>query len=214
MKWLIVAGVGAAMLAGTFALAFGGERQSTGNGPDQGPYRGSEPPARFELPGFSLRNYDGREVVSTDLRGRVVVLTFLDSQCTDVCPILASQIAGTIDRLASGEREAVRAVGISTDPSEDTPTSVRAFLGKQRALGRLFYLRGSETEMRALWSRFQILASLESGEDTLHSAPVRIYDRNGIWVATLHAGVDLSEDNLLHDIRTALAAGRDGEVRR
>jgi protein SCO1/2 len=208
MKWLLLAGVlGAALLAGALALAFDGERQSIGTGRDQGPYRGGEPPARIELPPFSLRNYDGREVNATDLRGRVVVLTFLDSQCTDVCPILASQIGATIDRLTPAEREQVTAVAISTDPGEDTPASVRGFLEKQRALGKLLYLRGPEKEMRSLWSRFQILASLESGEDTLHSAPVRIYDREGVWVATLHAGADLSEDNLLHDIRAALAAG-------
>jgi len=33
-----------------------------------------------------------------------------------------------------------------------------------------------------------------------HSAPLRIYDRSVVWVATLHAGVDLSEENLLHDL--------------
>ena len=66
--------------------------------------------------------------------------------------------------------------------------------------------------MRPLWERFQILSALESGEDTLHSAPVRIYDRGGVWVATLHAGADLSEANLLHDIRAALAA--DGDTSR
>ena len=208
MKWLLLAGVlGAALIVGTLALAFDRERPSTASRSDQSPYRGSEPPARYELPGFSLRNYDGRVVDATELRGRVVVLTFLDSQCTDVCPILASQIGGTIDRLRPAEREQVTAVAISTDPDEDTPASVRAFLGKQRALGRIVYLRGPEREMRSLWKRFQILASLESGEDTLHSAPVRIYDREGVWVTTLHAGADLSEDNLLHDIRAALAAG-------
>jgi hypothetical protein len=52
--------------------------------------------------------------------------------------------------------------------------------------------------------RFQILSSLESGKDILHSAPVRIYV-GGIWVATLHAGVDLTPANLAHDVRIALA---------
>ena len=208
MRWLSLAGLlGAALLAGTLALALDRERQSTASGSDQGPYRGSEAPARFELPGFSLRNYDGRAVDAAEMRGRVVALTFLDSQCTDVCPILASQIGGTIDRLTPAEREQVTAVAISTDPAEDTPASVRAFLRKQGALGRLLYLRGPASEMRPLWSQFQILASLESGEDTLHSAPVRVYDRDGVWVATLHAGVDLNEANLLHDIRLALGAG-------
>jgi cytochrome oxidase Cu insertion factor (SCO1/SenC/PrrC family) len=154
-----------------------------------------------------LRNYDGRRLDSSDLSGRIVVLTFLDSQCTDTCPILASQIGQTIGGLTPAERDEVIAVAISTDPREDTPASVRAFLAKQRALGTLLYLSGPEPEMRTLWKRFQILSSFESGEDTLHSAPVRIYDRDAVWVATLHAGADLSEENLLHDIRYALAAG-------
>jgi hypothetical protein len=41
---------------------------------------------------------------------------------------------------------------------------------------------------------------------------VRIHDSDRVWVATLHAGADLSEDNLLHDIRSALAA--DGDTSR
>lgn len=118
----------------------------------------------------------------------------------------ASLVAGP-HRLNPAEHEQVTAVAISTDPDEDTPGRVQAFLGKQRALGKLLYLRGPEREMRSLWKRFQILASLESGEDTVHSAPVRIYDRESVWVATLHAGVDLNQANLLHDIRFALDAG-------
>ena len=53
-------------------------------------------------------------------------------------------------------------------------------------------------------SAFQVLSSLETGQGTLHSAPVRIYDRSGTSVASLHAGADLSEANLNHDIRVAL----------
>ena len=136
----------------------------------------------------------------------MVLLTLLDSQCTDVCPVLASVIARTIDRLNAEERTEVRAIGVSGDPVEDTPTSVRRFLAAQSAEGRLDYLVGGEGELRPLWTALQVLPSLDTGLDTVHSAPLRIYDRAGVWVATLHAGADLSEDNLLHDIRSALAA--------
>jgi hypothetical protein len=67
-------------------------------------------------------------------------------------------------------------------------------------------LAGDERELRSLWTELQLLPSLDTGQDTLHSAPLRIYDREGVWVATLHAGTDLSEENLLRDIRTALDA--------
>ena len=155
---------------------------------------------------FSLRNHDGRLVRSSDLRGRVTVLTFLDSQCTESCPVIAWTVARTLEVLTQDERRDVRAVAISTDPTEDTPTSVRTFLATNRALGRLLYLGGGqpESELRRVWNEFKVLSSLESGQDTLHSAPVRIYDRSGTWVATLHAGADLTEANLAHDLRVAL----------
>jgi protein SCO1 len=193
---LILLGV----LAGALALALDGESESS--------YRGSVPPGAIRLPDFSLRNYDGREVRSAELRGKVALVTFLDSQCTEACPILASQIARAVDRLDAREREQVVAVAISTDPAEDTPESVRAFLGRQRALGKLLYLTGSTADMRRLWKRFQILASAESGEDTLHSAPLRVYDRDLVWVSTLHVGVDLTPGNIVHDVRVALTEGR------
>jgi cytochrome oxidase Cu insertion factor (SCO1/SenC/PrrC family) len=201
----VVATAGIAVLAAVVALASGGASDEDPLGAD-GPYRGSEPPARFTLPDFDLPAYDGGRVSTAGLRGQVVLLTLLDSQCTEACPILASVIARTVDRLRPKERAKVRAVAVSGDPAEDTPASVRRFLAARRAEGRLDYVVGEERELRPLWTALQVLPSLDTGRDTVHSAPLRIYDRDGLWVATLHAGIDLSEENLLHDIRSALNA--------
>lgn len=195
----------AAIVALGVALASDGEDRARG----EGPYRGSEPPGRIELPQFALPSYRGGRVTSASLRGRVVLLTLLDSQCTDACPILASVIAGALDRLTPQQRGQVSAVAVTVDPAEDTPRSVGRFLRARRAEGRLEYLLGSERALRPLWNALQVLPSLDTGRDSLHSAPLRIYDRDGVWVATLHAGADLSEANLLHDIRYALAARGD-----
>jgi protein SCO1/2 len=198
--------VGLALVAVLVALGVALGTDGESNAIGDGPYRGSEPPGKIELPQFALSSYRGGRVTSTSLRGRVVLLTLLDSQCTDACPILASVIARTVDRLTSHERRQMSAVAVTVDHAEDTPQSVRRFLRARRAEGRLDYLLGSEHALRSLWDALQVLPSLDTGSDSLHSAPLRIYDRDGIWVATLHAGADLSEDNLLHDIRYALAA--------
>lgn len=191
--------------AGALALWTGGDEPLTR--PSPGPYRGSEPPGRIPLAGFGLRDtITGELVRARDLRGRVVLLTFLDSQCTESCPVIAFQVARGLDLLSRDERLQVEAIAISTDPEEDTPANIRAFLRKQHALGRFRYVNGAVPEMRRVWKRFHILSSLESGKDTLHSAPVRVYDREGIWVSTLHPGVDLTQANLVHDIRVALIA--------
>jgi protein SCO1 len=197
---VIAAGVvGAALGAG--AGEDGGEAAVSGS---QGPYRGSEPPGEMKLPRFALRDYTGELVRSDDVRGMVVVLTFLDSQCEESCPVIAREVALTVDALTPAERESVEAIAISTDPAEDTPASIRRFLGRQRALGKLRFLDGKERQLQRVWSALGILSSLESGKDDLHSAPVRVYDRRGVWVTTQHPGVDLTPDNLAHDIRVAL----------
>lgn len=179
---------------------------SPASSPD-GPYRGSEPPGRIALPDFALRDVSGRVVAASDLRGRVALVTFLDSQCTESCPVIAWQVARAIDALEPEERRQVVALAITTDPTEDTRESVLGFLRRNRAVGRIRWVGGGEPvrRLRAVWRSFQVLSSLESGEDEVHSAPVRIYDRKGVWVATLHAGADLTTENLLHDLRLAIA---------
>ena len=170
-------------------------------------FRGNEAVPGITMPGFALRDQNGRLVRSTDLRGKAVVLTFLDTKCTEACPIIAGQIAAAWRLLTPSERRAATALAISTDPRDDTRTTIRAFLARHRAESSIRYLVGPVPAMRRVWARFQILSSLESGEAEIHSAPVRIYGTGLAWLATQHAGVDLSPRNLAHDIRVALGDG-------
>jgi protein SCO1 len=175
-----------------------------GSSSDEAQFRGSPPPEGISLPDFSLRDQSGTTVESDDLDGKVVLVTFLDTQCTEACPVIAGQIGRTIELLAPDERKQVLALAVTTDPEEDTAASVRAFLRRHRVEGELRYLVGSERELRPVWDAFHVLPSLDTGEDEVHSAPVRIFDRRGIWVSTLHAGADLTPANLAHDLRLSL----------
>ncbi len=206
MRAIIALGVtGVGLLV---ALAFLYTRLDAGaSGPDQGAYRGSEPPARIVMPDFVLQDYEGKEVTSDSLLGGVVLLTFLDAQCEETCPVIAAQVAQTFGRMDPDLRARVTAVAISTDPDEDTSAAVRSFLRRTRAEGELRYLTGPTPAVRRVWGKFQILSSFESGTDSTHSAPVRIYDAGGVWVSTLHAGADLTDENLIHDLRVASEEG-------
>jgi protein SCO1/2 len=201
MRALAATAVAAAIGAGAAAAAI-----VLGGGEDAPDYRGSQPPAQITLPDFTLPDYTGQLVSREALRGKVVLVTFLDSQCTESCPIIASQIARAWDRLSVEERREIIPIAISTDPDEDTPASVRAFLRRSRAEGTLRYLVAPVPKLRPVWEAFHIAASFDTGVDTLHSAPVRIYDREGVWVSTLHAGADLTTENLIHDVRAVVSA--------
>jgi protein SCO1/2 len=169
-------------------------------------YRGSIPPPGIALPDFALRDYRGEMVRSEDLADKITLVTFLDSQCEESCPIIAGQIARALPLLGPDERREVVALAFSTDPEEDTPPSVRAFLRAQGAEEEFHYLIGPEAGLRRAWREFQILPSEATGVDEIHSAPVRLFDREGVWVDTLRAGQDLTPENILHDVRRALGS--------
>lgn len=201
MKLVLAAIVAGAFAVGGLAVAL---YARSADEPSAGVFVGSKPPARFTMPAFTLRDHDGSLVRSSDLRGKVVVLTFLDTKCEEACPIIAGEVGSAWRLLSEQERREVVAVAISTDPRDDTPPSIRTFLRTHRALGTFRYLTGPLPEMKQLWQTFQILSSFESGEADTHSAPVRVYSRDGVWLATLHAGADLTPANLVYDIRVAL----------
>jgi cytochrome oxidase Cu insertion factor (SCO1/SenC/PrrC family) len=171
-------------------------------------YRGGTPPPGVRLPVFSLRSYRGNIVRPRQLGGKVVLVTFLDTKCTEKCPIIASQIGAALPLLPASARRQVFALAISVDPRVDSPRSVRRFLRRRHAVGKLDFLLGSVAKLRPVWDAFHIVPAADTGSADIHSADARVFDRRGIWVTTLHPGVDLTPRNLAHDLLTALRRSR------
>jgi cytochrome oxidase Cu insertion factor (SCO1/SenC/PrrC family) len=167
-------------------------------------YRGSVPPPGVHLPGFALRGFRGNLVTTQTLRDKVVVVTFLDTTCTDACPIIASVLGRAMSGLTSTERRHVSSFAITVDPAKDTPQSVKRFLRARGALGKMDFLLGGVGQLKPVWHRFAIVSADTTGNSDTHSADVRVYTRAGIWVSTLRPAVDLTTSNVVHDIRTAL----------
>jgi protein SCO1 len=213
MKWLLGAGVAVLFALGALAAGLGIANREGGDAardtaapdrPSEGPYRGSEVPGGIRLEPFALTSYRGVRVSSSSLADQVVALTFLESKCQEACPIIAIQLARGVDQLTAAERRRVRVIAISTHPGDDTSANVRRFLTQRRAIGRLDYLIGSEAELRPVWRRYYIVSALDSGDADTHSASVHLYDRKGVWVSSLHPGIDLTPENFVHDVRRAL----------
>ncbi len=114
MRPLLIAALAALMLglAGVAAGAVLGGGGDADRGADADVaaerFRGNEPPAVFDAADFALREaLSGGLVRMVDQRGRVVVLTFLESRCTTACPVIASQVAEALRRLPSEDRSNV-----------------------------------------------------------------------------------------------------------
>jgi cytochrome oxidase Cu insertion factor (SCO1/SenC/PrrC family) len=205
---LLVVVLGTLVLAGVLTGVLLATTRAGSNAVATGePYRGSQPPPGIRIANVSLPSYRGGVIDLGAQRGRVVVVTFLDSKCTDACPIIAAVVAQAWPLLRANEKAQVRAYGISVNPLVDTPARVRRFLAARRAQAALDWLVAPVKQMRPVWKDFRVLPATQTGSDNIHSADVRIFDRQGTWVSSLHAGVDLTPANLVHDIRAAMRSG-------
>lgn len=79
-------------------------------------------------PKFALQDAEGRALSLDGLKGKVVVLNFIDGHCKEECPLqsdLLARIQGTIDR--SPLRDRVEFVSISVNPQQDRPDFRRKY---------------------------------------------------------------------------------------
>jgi protein SCO1/2 len=73
----------------------------------------------------------------SDLRGKVVALTFIYTRCPlpDFCPAMDAKFADLARRLSvvPGRADRVRLLSVSFDPEHDTPTVLAAHAGRRGA---------------------------------------------------------------------------------
>src|SRR5215510_5358444 len=84
-----------------------------------------------EVPNFTLRNQNNREIHFRDYRGKALLLTFIYTRCPvpEYCTLMSDNFA-QIDRALGqdpGLYEKTHLLSISIDPSYDTPKVLRSY---------------------------------------------------------------------------------------
>ena len=82
----------------------------------------------YVIPAVELVRDDGKTVsLPAELDdGRPVVLNFIYTSCSTICP-LSSQVFAQFQRALGAKHEFVHLVSISTDPEQDTPARLHAY---------------------------------------------------------------------------------------
>ncbi len=138
------------------------------------------------------------------LRGQVVVLTFLYTNCPDVCPLTAEKLRAARDALGD-QATGVAFVAVSVDPARDTPQATRRFVEQHRLLGTLRFLIGDAASLRAVWTKYFIGAQAQS-DLVSHNDAIYLIDRQGRERALVHS--DIEPATLARDLRTLLVEPR------
>ncbi|KVW42591.1 hypothetical protein WK95_14165 [Burkholderia ubonensis] len=87
--------------------------------------------ADYALPPVELVRDDGKTVSLVDELndGRPVILTFIYTSCTTICPMISQTLERLQGELGS-DRDKVHIVSISIDPEEDTPARLKAYAAR------------------------------------------------------------------------------------
>ncbi|WP_374193483.1 SCO family protein [Trinickia mobilis] len=90
--------------------------------------------AQYTLPSVELVRDDGKTVslIGELNDGRPVILTFIYTTCTTICPMI-SQTLGKLQSDLGRDRDKVHIVSISIDPEEDTPARLKAYAARFEA---------------------------------------------------------------------------------
>jgi protein SCO1/2 len=135
-------------------------------------------------PDFALSDQNGRRTSLSSLRGKNVVLTFLDSRCHRPCGRETRSLGTALRLLPRSARPVV--VVVSVDPRRDTPGSARA---AARRLGLTagaswHWLLGSRAELAPVWASYRIAVRRTSGQ-IAQTPAVYLIDRRGFERAGL-----------------------------
>jgi protein SCO1/2 len=159
-------------------------------------FDGPTMPPGLRAANFSLLNQNGQLVTLSQYRGHVVVLTFIHSLCHDACPFMVEQIKGALNDLPRGS-QSVPAIGISVEPSQDTPANRLRFLARHQMVNRLAFVNGPPSAMTRVWHAYAMQPVAGKVD---HSTFVLLIDKRGIERVGFAAD-QLTPEGLVHDIR-------------
>jgi protein SCO1 len=148
-------------------------------------------PLNKEAPNFTLLDADGKTINSADLRGKVVIVHFIYTNCPDVCPLHAERIAEIQEMInLTPMRDLVQFITITTDPKNDTPKVMQSY-GKAHGLDPVnwtFLTSGPERldATRDLVERFGHKFTKTDDGYQVHSVVTHVIDKEGRWRANFH----------------------------
>ena len=137
-------------------------------------------PVNFPAPAFQLTDQHGQTVSLASLRGKVVLMTFLDPVCTTDSPLIAQEFRAAAQLLGASRQ--VELVAIVANPIYHQVADTQAF-DRQEHLDQVpnwLYLTGSGPQLQRVWKDYTIAALiLPAGSMIAHRYVAYVIDQTG-----------------------------------
>ena len=161
------------------------------------------------VPEFSLTERSGRNISLAALRGKIWIVDFVYTQCTDTCPLQTAEMA-KLQELWNNDRD-FRLVSISVDPEKDTPKILAHYAARFHAdKQRWLFLTGDKNQIvRLVEEGFHLPVSAaatrqRSTRVIIHSPRFMLIDRDAQIRGSYDSSDRLSMQRLQADVANLL----------
>jgi cytochrome oxidase Cu insertion factor (SCO1/SenC/PrrC family) len=128
-------------------------------------------------PDIKLVNQFGQPMSLSQFRGRIVMLSFEDSECTTVCP-LTTQSMVLAKELLGKAGNSVQLVGVDANPDATQVSDVMDYSRVHGMINQWDFLTGSLAQLKAVWKSYNVAVQIESGQID-HTPALYIIDQQG-----------------------------------
>ena len=144
-------------------------------------------PAR-PAPGFTLTDQDGRAVPLSGLRGKVVVLEFMDPHCTDICPLVSQEFVDAYHDLGRSAPNVVFAA-VNVNQYFNRVPDVLAYSRAHELISipGWHFLTGPAAALQAVWHAYNVaVRAPDPDADIVHTSAVYFIGPGGTerYIAT------------------------------
>lgn len=158
-------------------------------------------------PDFALVNQDGQRVTLHQFRGKFVLMNFIYTHCTDVCPLTELKLAKVQEDLKARRWFGSQVVFMSMtfDPKRDTASVLKTYSKRFRAdLAGWHFLTGTPAAVDKVLEAYKIPVRAVSKKDLFdHALPMLVIDRQGVLLG--HYDPDFSPPSVTRDLSQLLS---------
>ena len=122
----------------------------------------------LKAPDFTLTDQHGEPFHMAAMKGKVVVMSFIYTHCTDICPYIAVKVKDAYALLGSDAANVVF-VAVTTDPKRDIPQVTAAYSKELGLLDVWHFVSGAPQAVQAVWANYGIGVTVDP--DTQAAAP-------------------------------------------
>lgn len=151
-------------------------------------------------PPLALHNYLGKPVNIASYRGKAVLVTFLYTNCPDICPLITSNLRVAQNAMGAATASKAQIIAVSVDPRGDTRKAVAAFLARHEMTGRMQYLVGSAHELAAVWKAWGVGSERDAQQPQFVNHSGLIYGITGSGKRLTIYASNFKPSDIAHDV--------------